>query len=114
VLGRHDDTVRAEAIVQEEVRAFVAWHASLGVVPAITSLRRRAEEIRSAELGRARSRLSGLSPREQATVEALTAQIVSKLLHTPTVRLKEAATGARGFAYARAMRELFDLADGDP
>ena len=113
VAGRRDDAVRAEAIVREEVRAFESWRASRDVVPAIASLRRRAEEIRSAELERAGARLAGLSPREWHAVESLTAQIVNKLLHAPTVRLKEAAAGAQGVTYERAVRDLFDLADDD-
>ncbi len=107
--GRRESALRAEAIVAEEAAAFQAWRSSLDVVPAITSLRRRAEEIRTAELERARSRLSGLSPREQQAVESLTAQIVSKLLHLPTVRLKEAAAAPEGAAYAETVRRLFDL-----
>jgi glutamyl-tRNA reductase len=78
-------------------------------VPAIASLRARAEEIRLLELGRAERRLVDLSPEERRAVEAVTVQIVNKLLHDPTVRLKEAAAGADGAAYADAIRHLFGL-----
>jgi glutamyl-tRNA reductase len=100
---------RAEAIVAEEAERFRAWQASRGVVPAIASLRARAEEIRLRELARAGRRLSDLSPEELRAVEAVTVQIVNKLLHDPTVRLKEAAAGADGAAYADAVRHLFGL-----
>ncbi len=100
---------RAEAIVAEEAERFRAWQASRGVVPAIASLRARAEEIRARELARAGRRLAGLSPEERRAVEAVTVQIVNKLLHDPTVRLKEAAAGADGAAYADAVRHLFGL-----
>lgn len=100
---------RAEAIVAEEAERFRAWQASRGVVPAIASLRARAEEIRVRELGRAGRRLADLSPEERRAVEAVTVQIVNKLLHDPTVRLKEAAAGADGAAYADAVRHLFGL-----
>jgi glutamyl-tRNA reductase len=100
---------RAEAIVAEEAERFRAWQASRGVVPAIASLRARAEEIRVRELGRAGHRLADLSPEERRAVEAVTVQIVNKLLHDPTVRLKEAAAGADGAAYADAVRHLFGL-----
>ena len=100
---------RAEAIVAEEAERFRAWQASRGVVPAIASLRARAEEIRLGELGRAGRRLADLSPEERRAVEAVTVQIVNKLLHDPTVRLKEAAAGADGAAYADAVRHLFGL-----
>jgi glutamyl-tRNA reductase len=100
---------RAEAIVAEEAERFRAWQASRGVVPAIASLRARAEEIRLSELQRAGRRLADLSPEERRAVEAVTVQIVNKLLHDPTVRLKEAAAGADGAAYADAVRHLFGL-----
>jgi glutamyl-tRNA reductase len=104
---------RAEAIVAEEAERFRAWQASRGVVPAIASLRARAEEIRLSELGRAERRLADLSPEERRAVEAVTVQIVNKLLHDPTVRLKEAAAGADGAAYADAIRHLFSLRGRD-
>ena len=104
---------RAEAIVAEEAERFRAWQASRGVVPAIASLRARAEEIRLRELGRAGRRLADLSPEERRAVEAVTVQIVNKLLHDPTVRLKEAAAGADGATYADAVRHLFGLDDAD-
>jgi glutamyl-tRNA reductase len=100
---------RAEAIVAEEAERFRAWQASRGVVPAIASLRARAEEIRLRELERAGRRLADLSPEERRAVEAVTVQIVNKLLHDPTVRLKEAAAGADGATYADAVRHLFGL-----
>lgn len=108
--GRRREAVRAEAIVAEEAERFRSWQASREVVPAIASLRAWAEEIRSAELERARGRL-GLSDSQHAAVDSVTAQIVNKLLHLPTVRLKEAAAGADGGSYAEAMRHLFDLGD---
>ncbi len=107
--GRRREAERAEAIVAEEARRFTAWQASLGVVPAIASLRARAEEIRAAELARAERRLDRLSETERRAVEALTAQIVNKLLHLPTVRMKEAAVTADGVIYADAVRHLFGL-----
>jgi len=104
---------RAEAIVAEEAERFRAWQASRGVVPAIAALRAHAEEIRLRELGRTRGRLADLAPEERRTVEALTVQIVNKLLHDPTVRLKEAAAGADGATYADTIRHLFGLEGSD-
>jgi glutamyl-tRNA reductase len=105
---------RAEAIVAEEAERFRAWQASRGVVPAIASLRAHAEEIRAGELARAARRLGRLTDEERQAVEALTVQLVNKLLHDPTVRLKDAAAGADGAAYADAVRHLFALGDADP
>jgi glutamyl-tRNA reductase len=106
--GRRREAARAEAIVAEEAESFREWEASREVVPAIASLRAHAEEIRAAELERARGRLSSS---DQEVVESITARIVDKLLHLPTVRLKEAAAGADGGSYAQAVRHLFGLGD---
>ena len=104
--GRRREAERAEAIVAEEAERFRAWQASLDVVPTIASLRARAEEIRSAELSKA-----NLSEREREAVESITTQILNKLLHLPTVRMKEAAAAADGVLYADAVRHLFGLED---
>ncbi|HET9214469.1 MAG TPA: glutamyl-tRNA reductase [Gaiellaceae bacterium] len=115
VAGRREEAVRAEAIVSEEADGFRAWQLSLDVVPAIASLRAKAESIRRAELERVESRLASLSPSQRRAVEALTSQIVAKLLHQPTVRMKEAAAAADGVLYADAVRHLFGLGDdADP
>jgi glutamyl-tRNA reductase len=109
LVGRRSEAHRAERIVAAEANRFREWQASLTVVPAITSLRDRAEEIRLAELAKAQGRLSRLTEGDRATVEALTAQIVNKLLHAPTVRMKEAAVTPDGVVYAEVMRHLFGL-----
>ena len=104
--GRRAEAERAEQLVAEEAERFRAWRASLDVVPAIASLRARAEEIRSAELAKVEGRVSD---DERRTLESVTAQILNKLLHLPTVRMKEAAVSADGAAYADAVRHLFGL-----
>jgi glutamyl-tRNA reductase len=110
--GRRREAERAEAIVASEAERFRDWQASLHVVPAIASLRERAESIRSGELAKAESRLEGLSDSERRTVESLTTQIVNKLLHVPIVRMKQAAA-AEGSGYVEVARDLFGLGDDD-
>ena len=109
--ARRREAEFAEAIVAEEAERFRTWQASLDVVPAIASLRARAEEIRRRELAKAEARLGDLSEAERRAVESVTAQIVNKLLHLPTVRMKEAAAAADGVIYADAVRHLFGLED---
>ena len=109
--GRRREAERAEAIVADEAERFRNWQASLDVVPAIASLRARAEEIRTAELARLEARLGRLSDAERRAVESTTAQIVNKLLHLPTVRMKQAAVTADGVLYADAVRHLFGLGE---
>jgi glutamyl-tRNA reductase len=104
--GRRREAERAEAIVAAEADRFREWQASLDVVPAIASLRARAEEIRAAELERAK-----LSGAERRAAESVTAAVLNKLLHLPTIRMKEAAAAADGVIYADAVRHLFGLED---
>ena len=107
--GRRNEAERAEAIVAGEAEKFHEWQASLEVVPAIMSLRAHAEEIREAELRKAEGLLGRLDDTERQAVEAITSQIVNKLLHLPTVRMKQAAVSADGVLYAEAVRHLFGL-----
>ena len=106
--GRRTEAEQAEHMVAEEVARFQSWRASLDVVPAIASLRARAEQIRSAELAKVDGRVS---EDERRTLESVTSQILNKLLHLPTVRMKEAAVSSDGAAYADAVRHLFGLED---
>jgi glutamyl-tRNA reductase len=111
--GRRGEAARAEAIVAGEAAKFHEWQASLDVVPAIASLRARAEEIREAELLKAEALLRRLDDGERRAVESITAQIVNKLLHLPTVRMKQAAVSADGVIYAEAVRHLFGLGEDE-
>jgi glutamyl-tRNA reductase len=106
IADRSREAERAEKIVADETDRFRAWQASLRVVPAIASLRARAEEIRAAELDRAK-----LSAAERRAAESVTAAVLNKLLHLPTIRMKQAAAAADGVIYADAVRHLFGLED---
>ena len=102
--SRRREAERAESIVAAEAVRFRDWLASRDVVPAIASLRARAEEIRTAELERAK-----LSGAERRAAESVTAAVLNKLLHLPTIRMKQAAAAADGVIYADAVRHLFGL-----
>jgi glutamyl-tRNA reductase len=108
---RSREVARAQAIVREESDKFRAWQRSLDVVPAIAALRKSADDIRAGELRRVEGRLGRMSPRERQLVESLTAQIMNKFLHEPTVRMKQAAAGRAGPAYAGAVSHLFGPAE---
>jgi glutamyl-tRNA reductase len=107
---RRRETVRAEAIVQEEVERFDGWLSALQAVPTIRRLRARAESIRQSELDKALAKL-GLGDTERKGVEALTRSIVNKLLHAPVSRLRERAEREEGLAYLEAAKVLFALDD---
>jgi glutamyl-tRNA reductase len=89
--GREAEFAKAEAIAVAEAGRFRDWLATRDVVPAIASLRERAEQIRRGELAKASGWLAELPERERDAVESLTTQIVNKVLHEPIVRLKDAA-----------------------
>ena len=108
--ARRRESSEAESIVAEEAARFADWRSSLDVVPAVAALRERAEEIRADELARVHGKLS---EGERRAVESVSARIVDKLLHLPTVRMKEAAAGSEGVLYAAAVRHLFGLEKKD-
>lgn len=106
---RHREAEAVREIVEDEVRRFMAAASAREVAPLIGALHQRAEELRAAELERFASRLSSLAPEQRESVEALTRGILAKLLHDPTVRLKEAAGSGRGERLSASLADLFDL-----
>jgi glutamyl-tRNA reductase len=105
---RKKEAAAAESILHEEIRGFLEWQRSLDVVPLLVELRRRADEIRKAELEKARHRLGPLTPEQENALEAATSGIVNKLLHGPTVQLKEMA-GTGQPEHVGLIRKLFGL-----
>jgi glutamyl-tRNA reductase len=108
---RRREVATVREIIGEELERFQTDRAAREVAPLITSLRDRAEAVRQAELARFRTRLETLDAESRETIEALTRGIVNKLLHEPTVRLKEAAGTARGELFSDALASLFDISD---
>lgn len=109
VAERRREVSRVEAIVEDEVLRYFEAVSAREVAPLVGALRDRAEGVREAEVQRHAARLAGLDARERAAVEALTRGIVNKLLHEPTVRLKDAAGSPRADRLADALRTLFGL-----
>lgn len=107
--SRRAEITSVEAIVRDELDRFAAGASARQVAPVVTALRAHLELIRSAELARYDTRLSGLTDEQREAVSALTRQLVGKIAHEPTVRLKEAAGTIRGQRMADALRTLFDL-----
>jgi glutamyl-tRNA reductase len=105
---RKKEASAAEAILDEEIREFAEWRRSLDVVPILVELRKRADEIRKAELEKARRRLGPLTPEQESALEAATSAIVNKLLHGPTVQLKELAGNGHA-EHVGLIRKLFGL-----
>jgi glutamyl-tRNA reductase len=106
--SRNAEQHRAEALAVEEADRLAEWLRFRAVSPAIAELRTYAETIRTTELRRSASRLRDLTPEQIAAVEALTSGIVKKLMHGPTVALRDAATrpGGLGRSRSRILRVL--------
>ena len=112
VLAEHEhgaDVEATRAIVAEEVAAFLGWQRAASVAPTVVALRGMADEVVRAELVRLAGRLPDLDPRQRAEIELAVRRVVDKVLHAPTVRVKQLAEEPGGQAYADALNKLFGL-----
>ncbi|GIV61616.1 MAG: glutamyl-tRNA reductase [Rhodothermaceae bacterium] len=108
---RQKEVPRVERIVDEEIARFAAWARQHRISPVIARLRRKAEAIRRQELERALAALPEADDAVREQMYHLSRTLVKKLLHDPTVRLRNGATEHRGQDYAEAVRYLFGLED---
>jgi glutamyl-tRNA reductase len=106
---RMHETEHVRRIVGEEVERFTVESTARQAAPLVSLLHERAEEIRQIELERHAAKLSSLTDAQRAAVESLTKGIVAKLLHRPSVRLKDDAGTPKGERNAAAVRDMFDL-----
>jgi glutamyl-tRNA reductase len=104
-----DDVTAAEDIVAAEVDAFVAWHRGADVAPTVAALRARAEDVVSTELRRLAGKRPELDDDQRADIARTLHRVVQRLLHEPTVRVRQRASEPGGEAFASVLRELFDL-----
>jgi glutamyl-tRNA reductase len=103
------DVAAATAIVSQELSEYLAEQQRLAVAPTVTALRARANQVIDAEMARLDGRLPQLSAEQRREVADAVRRAVEKVLHAPTVRVKELASTPGGDQYAAALRELFDL-----
>jgi glutamyl-tRNA reductase len=106
---RQDESLAAQLIVTEEVERFRTASRQRGAAPVIAALRARLESLRESELERRRAQLADLTEAEWEQVDAATRAALAKLLHEPTMLLKETAGSPRGERLVEALRILFDL-----
>ncbi|MDX6325608.1 MAG: glutamyl-tRNA reductase [Nocardioidaceae bacterium] len=103
------DVLDVRRIVTEEIQAFVDARRVTSVTPTVVALRTMATGVVDAELSRLESRLPALPPEVRAEVEAAVRRVADKLMHRPTVRVKELANSTGAVSYAAALAELFAL-----
>lgn len=108
---RREAIPAVEAIIADSVERFENWYRSRVAVPVIAKLTQKAETIRAAELERLLSRCPRLGERERMLVTGMTMTIVSKLLHSVVLKIREKATldHAEALSSARVLDELFEL-----
>jgi glutamyl-tRNA reductase len=107
--AREAEAEEALVLVREEVERFESWMANLEVIPTISALRRRADEVVEQVLRENEGRWETLSAADRERVEVMVRAVVSRLLHEPTVRLKDRSS----YHYLHTLRELFGL-DPEP
>jgi glutamyl-tRNA reductase len=109
VAERRREVAAVEAILADELERYLSATSAREVAPMIVALRQRAEAVRASELERVRARYDDLDTRQHDMVDAVTRSVVAKLLHQPTVVLKDAAGSARGDRLVAALRDLFEI-----
>ncbi|WP_299537957.1 glutamyl-tRNA reductase [uncultured Streptomyces sp.] len=103
------DVDRVRSIVSDEVAAFGAAQRAAHITPTVVALRMMAADVVAGELARLDGRLPGLDDKQRSEITQTVRRVVDKLLHAPTVRVKQLASEPGGAGYADALRELFDL-----
>ena len=106
------DADAAAKIVAEELLGYLNLQRAAEVTPTVTALRQRAAEVVQAEMLRLEAKLPYMGDVERSEVERTVRRVVDKLLHAPTVRVKQLAAAPGGGSYAEALRELFELRPG--
>jgi len=107
--GAAQEIAAVRDLVLDEVEAYAAAQRAEAVAPTVAALRVMAADVVRAELDRLRGKTPGLSEKDRAEVEQTVRRVVDKLLHVPTVRVKQLAGAPGGSSYAEALRELFGL-----
>ena len=110
---RRQEIGKVRDLLADELDRHRVERSAREVAPLVTALRAHADHVREREVARSRAKLAGLTPEQRDAVDGLARSLVQKLLHEPTVRLKDAAGTARGALYADALVELFGLPEPD-
>ncbi|MFG3120292.1 glutamyl-tRNA reductase [Streptomyces sp. NPDC048197] len=103
------DVDKVRGIVSDEVAAFGAAQRAAHITPTVVALRTMAADVVTSEIARLDGRLPDLDDKQRAEITQTVRRVVDKLLHAPTVRVKQLASEPGGAGYADALRELFDL-----
>jgi glutamyl-tRNA reductase len=107
--GRETEARRADSVLDAERARFERWLGSLEVLPTVTALRERADEIVRRVLAENESRWESLSDADRERLEKMASAIASRMLHEPTLRMKRSTEDEDAYVYVHTLRELFGL-----
>lgn len=110
---RRTELPQAEGLIESAVGEYWRWYTGRRAGPVIHRLRERTEQQRRAELERMYARLPHLSDEDRASLDEMTRQMMNRMMHSPTVRLREAAANGRGGEVVEAAHFLFALDESD-
>jgi len=108
---REKEADNAMNFISQEVTKFNNWVGTLDAVPTIVEIRKKAENIRMQEIEKTLKKISYLSEDDKKLLHQMSSSIVSKILHKPTIKLKQKTQSEDGHVYLKAIRHLFHLDD---
>ena len=108
---REKEAENAMNLIRYEVAKFNNWIESLDAVPTIVEIRKNAEVIRKEEIEKTLKKISHLSEGDKQIIDQMSGSIINKILHKPTIKLKQKSQSQDGHIYLKAIRHLFHLDD---
>ena len=108
---REKEAENAMNFISQEVTKFNNWVGTLDAVPTIVEIRKKAENIRMQEIEKTLKKISHLSEDDKKLLRQMSSSMVNKILHKPTIKLKQKTQSEDGHLYLKAIRHLFHLDD---
>lgn len=108
---REKEAKNAMNFISQEVTKFNNWVGALDAVPTIVEIRKKAEDIRKQEIEKTLKKISHLSEDEKQLLRQMSSSMINKILHKPTIKLKQKTQSEDGHVYLKAIRHLFHLDD---
>ena len=108
---REKEADNAMNFISQEVTKFNNWVGTLDAVPTIVEIRKKAENIRMQEIEKTLKKISYLSEDDKKLLRQMSSSMVNKILHKPTIKLKQKTQSEDGHVYLKAIRHLFHLDD---
>lgn len=109
--SRMGEVAKVEELIAGEVDRFLQWERSTEFAPTAAALVAKMDLVREVELQRIAAQVGSMTPEQRDAVDHLTRRLVSKILHTPLAKSRDAASSKQGYLYLTTLRELFELDD---